>query len=96
MNYESQSVYRPVPDAGENISFTNSNVQSSALRGGIYSLSSDQACYIKLGTSPTASVASGSMRIPANTLLYIKVNNGEEIAVVRETTNGTLNIQFHQ
>jgi len=96
MNYESRSVYRPVPDVGENVAFTNSSAQSAALRGGVYSLCPDQTCYIKLDTNPTATVGSGSMRIPVNTLLYITVHKDEEIAVIRETTNGTLNIQLHQ
>lgn len=96
MNYESRSVYRPIADIGENLSFTATSAQSAAVRGGIYSICPTQTCYIKLGTNPTASIASGSMRIPANTLLYISMHAGEKLAAIREASDGTLNIQLQQ
>jgi hypothetical protein len=96
MNYETRSVYRPVPGQGENLSFTGTSAQSAVRRGGVYSLCPTQTCYIQLGTSPTATVGAGSMRIPANTLVYITLHNGEEIAAIRETTDGILNICLQQ
>ena len=96
MKYESRSVYRPVPGLGENLSFTGTSAQSAVRRGGVYSLCPTQTCYIQVGTSPTATVGSGSMRIPANTLVYITLHAGERIAAIRETTDGILNIAQQQ
>ena len=95
MNYESRSVYRPAAGLGENLSFSAS-AQSAALRGGVYSLCPTQTCYIQVGTDPTATVGSGSMRIPANTLVYITLHKDEKIAAIRETTDGILNITQQQ
>lgn len=96
MNYESRTVFRPAAGEGENLSFTGTSAQSAARRGGVYSLCPDQTCYIKVGSNPTAAVASGNMRIPANTLVYITLHKDEKIAAIRETTSGTLNIQLQQ
>jgi hypothetical protein len=92
MNYESRSVYHPLTGTGqsENRTFTSASSQSSALRPGIYAISADQTCYIRLGTNPTA--VTTDFRLPSNTLLYIQVDANERIAVIRETTDGTLNI----
>lgn len=96
MNYESRTTFRPVPGQGENLSFTSTSAQSAARRGGVFSLCPTQTCYIAIGTNPTATVGSGSMRIPADTLLYITLHKDEKIAAIRETTDGTLNITLQQ
>lgn len=93
MKYESQSVYRPT-SVGENVSFSNTSAQSAVLRGGVYTLSSEQAYHVVLGDDPTATAS--HMRVPANTLLYVRANEGEKFAVVRDTTDGTLNIVLQQ
>jgi hypothetical protein len=96
MNYESRSTYRPVGGEGENLSFTSTSAQSATRRGGVYSLCPTQTCYIRVGANPTATVGSGSMRIPADTLVYITLHKDEKIAAIRETTDGILNIALQQ
>jgi hypothetical protein len=95
MKYEARSVYRPT-NVGENLSFTSASAQSAALRGGVYALCPTQTCYIQLGPNPTATVGAGSMRIPANTNLYITAHQSDKIAAIRETTDGILNITLQQ
>jgi hypothetical protein len=92
MQYESRSVYHPLTGTGqsENRTFTSSSAQSNALRAGVYAVSADQTCFIRLGSNPTA--VTTDFRLPANTLLYIQVDANEKIAVIRDTTDGTLNI----
>ena len=96
MKYESRSVYKPLTGTGasENRTFTSTRAQSSALRGGVYAISADQDCYIRLGSNPTA--VTTDFRIPANVLLYIAVDKDEKIAVIRASADGTLNICLQQ
>ncbi len=95
MKYEARSVYHPT-NVGENLSFTSTSAQSAALRGGVYAICPTQTCYIQLGPNPTATVGSGSMRIVQNERLFIQVHNNEEIAAIRETVDGILNITLQQ
>jgi hypothetical protein len=96
MQYESRTAYHPAEGVGENLAFTGTSAQSAALRGGIYLLSPTQTCYIRLGSNPTAAVASGSVRVPQNAQFYVVVKNGEKIAAIQEATGGTLNISLMQ
>jgi hypothetical protein len=96
MNYESRTVFRPIADKGDQVSFSSSSVQSIALRGGVYALCPSQTCYVIPGSNPTAAAAAGNQRIPADTLVYITVHKDEKIAVIRETTDGVLNITAQQ
>lgn len=95
MKYESRSVYRPAGE-GENLSFTGTSAQSAVVRGGVYSICPTQTCYISIGTNPTSSVAGTSLRIPADTLLYVALNKDDKIAAIREATDGILNIHLQQ
>ena len=96
MQYESRSVFKPLTGTGqsENRTFTSASAQSSVLRSGVYAISADQTCFIRLGTNPTA--VGTDFRLPANTLLYIQVDAGEKIGVIRDTTDGTLNISLQR
>jgi len=51
-------------------------------------------CWISFGTNPTAAVGgtSGSILIPAYTPEYFWVVKGERIAVIQDSSAGTLNV----
>lgn len=51
-------------------------------------LCSASAYYVKVGSNPTAA-SSDSMLVPGNVPLYIRVNNGEKIAVEGASVNIT-------
>ena len=74
------------------IDYLVSSVQSSAtMTGTVVRVVPTTDCYIEVGTNPTAT-ASGSSLFPAMVAEYIMVKDGDKLAAIRKTADGTLNI----
>ena len=55
-------------------------------------LCADQDCYIKFGQTGTVAAAATSLRLPMNTVDYVPAAGFKQLAVIRQTADGTLNI----
>lgn len=80
--------------SSEAVSFTATSAQSSAAAAGIRAvrLVATQDCYYLIGINPTATTSSAFL--PANVVEYKPVFDGEKVAVLREDTDGTLNVAW--
>lgn len=72
------------------IAISSSSVQSSALTGGSYLLANSQACYLAIGSNPTAANAAAALPLFGPCLFTLNVPDQEKIAVIRDTTDGYL------
>lgn len=78
----------------QNVSVGSSSTQSTAFGSktrGVY-ISSDVTCWVKQGGSPTADTTGGATRLPGDVMLFWAVSPNEKIAVIRDASDGTLNI----
>lgn len=77
----------------QNISFNATSTQSTAVGADtrIVRLVATKACYIKIGSNPTAA-ASTSMLLPADVFEYIGVRPGDKVAVIQLAEAGVLNV----
>lgn len=72
--------------SGTSAEFTSTNMAS----GEIWEFVSSTLCYIKQGAAGvTASDASGSMLVPANTRVQICGSDGARLAVIQHTAGGS-------
>jgi hypothetical protein len=78
----------------EKISFTNANVQGSAVPAGVSvaRLVASKDCFVSYGSNPTA--ANTKMFLPAGVIEYFGVDPGKKFAAIRDTANGTLYISY--
>jgi hypothetical protein len=90
LNNEVLPVVSPDPANASRIAISSSSVQSSALTGGIYYIANSQACYLNIGTNPTAANAAAALPLFGPSLMPIVVQDGEKIAAIRDTTDGYL------
>lgn len=89
MSVLAQGVFR------ENVPFTASSAQSSQLEAGVYRIVSSEGCYFVIGSNPVAADAGANLgsRLPADVVDHVHIAARlSRIAVVRETTDGFLNI----
>lgn len=49
-------------------------------------------CWITFGASPTAAAAANNMYLPAGVVEYFHVTNGQKLAAIRDSADGTLNV----
>lgn len=73
----------------------DTSTQSTALSASttLIRLASTTGCWIKIAANPTASVAAGSIYIPANTPVFMGgIFNGLKVAAIKDTTAGNLSI----
>lgn len=71
------------------------SVQSSALDAGtkFIRLASTTGCWVKIAANPTATVAAGSIYVPANTPVFMGgALGGLKVAAIKDTTAGNLSI----
>lgn len=83
------------PGSSQKVSFTGTSAQSSALGGytKIVRLFATEDCWIKMGTDPTAAAsAATSTFVPGGIIQYFVTKPGDKIAVIRDTTSGSLHI----
>jgi hypothetical protein len=90
INNEVLPVVGPDPANAARIAISSSSVQSSALTGGVYYIANSQACYVNIGTNPTAANAAAALPLFGPSLLPILIGEQEKIAVIRDTTDGYL------
>lgn len=86
--------YRPGASYTITTVTTGSTPTASAVSTGVkvVRLVASTQCHVAIGVSPTAAVATG-MVVLANAIPeYFKVNPGEKIAAIADTTGGTLYI----
>lgn len=88
----------PIPATGwpsaENVSFTGTSAQSSVFSTNTFliRLVSDVNCRVAFGNNPTAT--SSSALLVGGIPEYVKVTPGERLAVIQDTSGGTLNVTF--
>ena len=80
------------PTASQNVSFTGSSAQSSAVAMTTWQvrLIADNDCYVAFGSNPTATT-SGTW-LPATSPEFFAVRPGDKIAVIQKSASGTLNV----
>ena len=85
-------VLRPLPGGAENVAFTASSAASSAFQEDTHTIRivATETCFYRVGDSPTATT--GDSRLPQNVVEYLRVNGGEKIAAIRESSSGNLNV----
>lgn len=83
-------------DTAQNVSIGASSTQSSAVGAGTEAvrLCSDVTCWYATGSDPTAATdaSGGSRRLPADVVEIVGVPKSGKIAVIQDSTSGTLNI----
>jgi hypothetical protein len=71
---------------------TSRTFSQTLANGQKYLFVSTTNCWLKQGTTPTASAADGSMFWPANTPLIIDGGVGPTLAVIQATAGGTASL----
>jgi hypothetical protein len=86
----------PEADTTQVLAFTGTSAQSSTLAAtsNMITLTATAACWIAIGTNPTAAKAAGSFYLPANypVSYSVKRNTGLKIAALQDAAAGTLSI----
>jgi len=77
------------------VSVSGTSAQSAAISGGsgpyeLIRLVSTTNCHVEFGTNPTATT--NSAYLPAGVVEYFKVNTGEKVAAIQNSSSGTLHI----
>lgn len=82
-----------MPDTIQNVSYTDTAAASSAFGTNvtIIRLCATSACYYLIGSDPTATTSNGSY-LPADTIEYIRVTEGQKISAIQSSANGSLNV----
>ena len=75
--------------APERVSVSSSSAQSSAINSGEVLLHATTACYVVMGSDPTATTTTGIPLI-AGEKFHLRVNPGHKVAVIRDTADGYL------
>jgi hypothetical protein len=76
--------------SGQKISITSSSAQSAALSEGVYLVSVSTACYLAIGSNPTASNGATNLPLFGAAQLALLVREGEKIAVIRDSADGAM------
>ena len=76
----------------QTVSITGTSAQSSAFQTGarIVRLFATQDCFVAIGSNPTATTSDCFM--PSGLVQYFGVQEGQKLAVIRSSSNGTLYI----
>jgi len=87
------------PGQTENLSFGAASVQSAPIDAGgapvaIVRIATNEPCRLAIGPDPTAT-ASG-FRIPAGKAEWLRISDGDRIAVIREEFDGLLSMSVMQ
>lgn len=71
----------------------DASVASAALDEGVYDLAATENCYIKVASSPTATVATGYY-LPAGVVIRLFIQDTYKVAAIKQTggSAGLLNI----
>lgn len=88
-----QSVYRPIPGSGQNITTSGTAANNStdfAANTQIIRICATQAIRYRVGFSATA-VATDT-RLPADAVEYIGIVKGERLSVIQESAAGTVSV----
>lgn len=64
------------------------NVATALVPGKRYEFTANTNCYIKQGSSPTATAGAGSMYVPAGRVVPIHGSRGAIISAIRDTADG--------
>lgn len=76
---------------GQAVAYTGTAAQSTAITANLVMVTSDQKCWIKAGTNPTATAGAGSFPVAADSILVIGIRSGDKISAIRDgATSGTL------
>lgn len=90
------SVFQTIfPGKHQRISFTASAQASNAFQAStnVVEIFATQNCWVRFGEDPTAAASDGdSIPIPGGLKLTYGVSGGQKISVIRDTTNGTIDI----
>lgn len=80
--------------SAENVAFNGTSAQSSVFSPSTFlvRLVATENCRVAFGADPTA-LATSSL-VLANTPEYVKATPGQRLAVIQDSTGGTLNITF--
>lgn len=83
-----------IPGVSQALPFTGASAQSAALglSTTILRVFSNQDCFIKVASNPTALADGTSTFIPGGIIDFIGVSPGSKVAVISNGTNGTLYI----
>ena len=77
-------------DNGIKLAYTGTAAQSAAIVLTAVLLCADSTCFVKFGSSPTASDAADSMRLPFDQWVMLGIENGHKISAIRDTADGSL------
>lgn len=76
--------------SGQKISVTGTSAQSATLTAGIYLISVNTACFLAVGSNPTASNGAANLPLFGAAQLPLLIREGEKIAVIRDTADGAM------
>jgi|TARA_Y100001972_G_C7583307_1_gene292544 hypothetical protein len=76
----------------QTVNVTDTSAQSAAIASGIHHvrLVSTSNCHYLIGANPTATTS--SVYLPANVIEKIRINQGEKIAIIRNSGDGVAHI----
>lgn len=84
------------PGTTQNVSTSGTSAQSSAVGASTQyaALCCTEDCWIAIGANPTAAAdaSNNSFFLPAKLWLPVQITPGHKVAVIQDSTGGTLNI----
>ena len=77
---------------GQKVAVGASSVQSSAVNSDEILVHSDVACFINVGSNPTAADSAGNLPLAAGEKFHLRVEPGQLVAVIMSSSSGSLYI----
>ena len=72
------------------VAYTDTAAASSAIAAAEVSIVSTTDCYVAFGSAPTASIAAGSMFLPAGVIFTRKITPTWKVSAIQVSANGNL------
>lgn len=80
--------------SGDTLAFTAAADQTAALAEGLYDVSANQNCWIKVAPTANDVAANTGYRLIANNVITVLIRQGSKIGAIRDTADGSL--WFHK
>jgi hypothetical protein len=91
--------YHPIQALGigtaTELTITDASQQSAAISSTLVLVSPAETIRVATGTSPSVTKTTGT-RVPANTMLWLKINSGDKVAIIAEGTAAAGKCTFTQ
>lgn len=83
-------IITPVSSSSTVVSYTGTpgSFTAAMVAQKFYSFNATTNCWIKQGTAPTASAASGSLYVPIGATVYLDGTVGPDLSVIQDSAGG--------